>query len=519
MRFVLIIAAFLCAAELCAYASIQQDVIERDTIGGGGGGGGGGDLSSTDIDTFAELDAIVADEGLVNLNDAQTLLNKIIDGNSNTIRMLRDATDCTSYTGAVDGQYCWEQDDNVLYVCETADECDTPGEWDAIASGSPLTVEESDANPTVSNVSKVQFNAAHFTVTDEGGGQVQVDSILSPLASALASNPTDCSANQYATTIAANGNLTCTQVAGSQVTNTPAGNIAASTVQAAIDELDSEKLGTSGNAATASALAANPTDCSANQFANAITANGNLTCAALTDSDIPNTITIDAAAALASNPSDCSANQYATTIAANGSLTCAQVSGSQVSNTPAGNVSATTAQAAIDELDTEKPDKSRIKTLFVFRPTMNEPPVSNFATIDTRNSHPVLDFDGSTNESAVFTFVMPQAYSGGGVTVYIHYAMTSATSGDIDWDVSFERVGDQQQDIDSDSFASVQSVDNTVVPGTSGLVDVVSVSFTNGAQMDSCAAGEVCRIKITRDAASDTDNTDAELVAAELRES
>jgi hypothetical protein len=232
-----------------------------------------------------------------------------------------------------------------------------------------------------------------------------------------------------------------------------------------------------------------------------------------------NVIQADTALALDANPSDCSANQYATTIAASGNLTCAQVSGSQVTNTPAGNIAAATAQAAIDELDTEKPDKSRIKTLFVFRPTMNEPPASNFATIDTRNSHPVLDFDGSTNESAVFTFVMPQAYSGGGVTVYIHYAMTSAISGDIDWDVSFERVGDQQQDIDSDSFASVQSVDNTVVPGTSGNVDVVSVSFTNGAQMDSCAAGEVCRIKITRDAASDTDNTDAEFVAAELRES
>jgi len=404
MRFVLIIAAFLCAAELCAYASIQQDVIEKDTIGGGGGGGGG--LSSSDIDSFAELDAIVADEGLVNLNDAQTLLNKVIDGNSNTIKMLRHATDCTSYTGAVDGQYCWEQDDNVLYVCETADECDTPGEWGAIASGGSLTVEESDANPTVGNVTKVQFNAAHFAVTDETGGQAQVDAILSPLATALASNPSDCSANQYATTIAANGNLTCSQVAGTQVTNTPAGNIAATTVQ-----------------------------------------------------------------------------------------------------------------AAIDELDTEKPDRSKIKSLFVFRPTMNEPPASNFATIDTRNSHSVLDFDGSTNESAVFTFVMPQAYSGGGVTVYIHYAMTSATSGDIDWDVSFERVGDQQQDMDSDSFAAAQSVDNTVVPGTSGLVDVVSVSFTNGAQMDSCAAGEVCRIKITRDAASDTDNTDAELVGVELRES
>lgn len=36
---------------------------------------------------------------------------------------------------------------------------------------------------------------------------------------------------------------------------------------------------TSGNAATATALAANPTDCSANQYANTIAANGNLSCA------------------------------------------------------------------------------------------------------------------------------------------------------------------------------------------------------------------------------------------------
>lgn len=51
----------------------------------------------------------------------------------------------------------------------------------------------------------------------------------------------------------------------------------------------------SGNAGTATALAANPTDCSANQFATTIAASGNLTCAALVDADIPNTITIDLA--------------------------------------------------------------------------------------------------------------------------------------------------------------------------------------------------------------------------------
>lgn len=158
-------------------------------------------------------------------------------------------------------------------------------------------------------------------------------------------------------------------------------------------------------------------------------------------------------------------------------------------------------------------------TLLVFQPHDNEPPASNYATIDQRNGHLVLDFDASTNESAVFGGVMPQHYGGGGVTVYLHYAMSSATSGDVDWDVAFERVGDQQQDIDSDSFSAVNSVDNTTVPATSGNVDVVSVAFTDGADMDSVAAGEYFRIKVTRDAASDTAAGDAELVAVEIRES
>ena len=158
-------------------------------------------------------------------------------------------------------------------------------------------------------------------------------------------------------------------------------------------------------------------------------------------------------------------------------------------------------------------------SLLVFGPLHNEPPASNPATLDQRNGHPVLDFDATTNEDAIFTGVMPQHYGGGGVTVYIHYSMSSATSGDVDWDVAFERIGDQQQDVDSDGFAAANSVDNTTVPATSGLVDVVSVAFTNGVDMDSVAAGEAFRIKLTRDAVSDTAAGDVELHAVELRES
>lgn len=158
-------------------------------------------------------------------------------------------------------------------------------------------------------------------------------------------------------------------------------------------------------------------------------------------------------------------------------------------------------------------------SLLIFHPYNNEPPTANYATLDTRNQHPCLDFDATANESAVFSSVMPQHYAGTtGITVYLHYAMSSAEANTIDWDVAWERIGDQQLDIDGDSFAAANSVDNTTVPGTTGLVDIVSVAFTDGADMDSVVAGESFRLKVTRDAVSDDAAGDSELVKTELRE-
>jgi len=157
-------------------------------------------------------------------------------------------------------------------------------------------------------------------------------------------------------------------------------------------------------------------------------------------------------------------------------------------------------------------------SLLIFTPLHNEIALNNHARIDTRNQHPVLDFDPTTNQHALFSSIMPRHYDGGGITAYYHYAMTTAEAGDIDWDGSFERIGDQQQDIDADGFAAVQSTNNIVVPGTSGLVDVIAITFTNGAQMDGVLTGEGFRYKVTRDAASDTAAGDAELLFVELKE-
>src|SRR5262245_45890635 len=133
-------------------------------------------------------------------------------------------------------------------------------------------------------------------------------------------------------------------------------------------------------------------------------------------------------------------------------------------------------------------------TLLIFTPQMSEAPASNYATLDTRNTHLLLDYDDTTDEAVFFKSVLPRNYAGGGITVYVHYAMTSATTGKVRWDVSFERIGDGQQDIDSDGFASAQSVNVAAVPGTSGHVDIVTISFTDGAQIDSVAVGEGFRI-------------------------
>ena len=160
-------------------------------------------------------------------------------------------------------------------------------------------------------------------------------------------------------------------------------------------------------------------------------------------------------------------------------------------------------------------------TLIIFRAQDGRPTASNGATFDLRNVHPVLDFDDSTDEFAYFEGVLPSNYAGGGLTAYIHYAMTSAILLTVEWEVAFERIGDGSQDIDSDGFAAAQASGAVTVPATSGHVDIANIAFTDGAQIDSIAAGESFRLSINRDAndgVNDTAVGDAELLFIEIKE-
>ena len=160
-------------------------------------------------------------------------------------------------------------------------------------------------------------------------------------------------------------------------------------------------------------------------------------------------------------------------------------------------------------------------SLIIFTPQNNEPPSASYATFDTRNGYLVLDFDPDADESAIFRGVMPRNYTGGGVTVTVGWMATTATSGTISLDVAFMSVTDDVDDLDTKAFAAANNA-NPTAASASGEVDHIAVTFTDGADMDSVAVGEMFFIKITRDAdgTTSTDNMtgDMELVFIEIRE-
>ena len=165
-------------------------------------------------------------------------------------------------------------------------------------------------------------------------------------------------------------------------------------------------------------------------------------------------------------------------------------------------------------------------TLVVFTPGHAELPSSAAATFDTRAGasnavHLVLDFDDATDETAEFAGFMPRHYDGGGVTVTVGWMATTATTGTISLDVSFKSVTDDADDLDTKAFAAANNANPTTASAT-GEVDYVTRTFTDGADMDSVAAGEYFRLRVTRDGdgTTSTDNMtgDMELVFVEIQE-
>lgn len=156
------------------------------------------------------------------------------------------------------------------------------------------------------------------------------------------------------------------------------------------------------------------------------------------------------------------------------------------------------------------------ETLCKFKPQDNEPQTGS-GRRDTRNNHPTIDL--ALTEIMVVSDIMPRNYAGTtGITINMHIAMSSATANDIKLEGSLERIG-EVQNLDSDGFAAAQNTGDITVPGTSGDIDIIPVTFTDGAQMDSIAVGEGFRLKVERVVVVGTDATgDLEIRFIEIKE-
>lgn len=146
--------------------------------------------------------------------------------------------------------------------------------------------------------------------------------------------------------------------------------------------------------------------------------------------------------------------------------------------------------------------------------TLTGIPTAAGANPDTSNETDVLDFDASSNEVALFKCFMPQNYDGGGLTVKIGVTSTTAT-GDMSWHMFLKSITadvDNLVNVGVDPsglkvFAEPQKNAAFDAASVAGEVAVDTIVFTNGAQMDSIAAGEMFFLLLMRDA-QDTTNDD-----------
>lgn len=157
-------------------------------------------------------------------------------------------------------------------------------------------------------------------------------------------------------------------------------------------------------------------------------------------------------------------------------------------------------------------------TRLILTPYSAEFPSSNFPQLLLSNRRPVLAFDATTGETAYWTFVAPQGLTGT-LTAIIHYAMASATTGGVAFDVALEAItpGDATDTDATTSFDTVNGGSDATVPGTAGYIDSVSVTLTNA---DSIAAGDYVRLSLARDVAdaNDTATGDCYVFEVEFRD-
>lgn len=154
---------------------------------------------------------------------------------------------------------------------------------------------------------------------------------------------------------------------------------------------------------------------------------------------------------------------------------------------------------------------------FVYQTT---PPATLYATPGRRagasspaENVPVWSFDGTVQtEYLDFYGQMTSSYSSGGITVQIKWSALTATTGSARWEAAFRRVADDAEDLDVAQTYDYNGVTSTTA-NVAGEVKYATITFTNGADMDSVVAGDmfVLRVRRVHSDAGDTIAEDCQL--------
>lgn len=145
-------------------------------------------------------------------------------------------------------------------------------------------------------------------------------------------------------------------------------------------------------------------------------------------------------------------------------------------------------------------------------------PSTLYATFDTRADGstpvanlPVYDFDDTAAEYLDF-YCRLEGYAGGGLTITFDWSATSATTNAVLWGAAIRAIADDAEDMDAAHTFDYNNASADTAPSLSGERSRVSITFTNGADMDSAADGEpfVLRIRRLPTDAADTMVGDAE---------
>jgi hypothetical protein len=146
------------------------------------------------------------------------------------------------------------------------------------------------------------------------------------------------------------------------------------------------------------------------------------------------------------------------------------------------------------------------------------PTATLFAVLTSRaggstpaEQHLVWNFDAATIWYLDFKCHL-EGYAGGGLTFLIDWLAATATSGVTRWGLALRANPDDAEDLDASHTYDYNDVDDTAA-SASGERSRATITFTDGADMDSVANGEPFILRLRRNAshANDTMAGNAQL--------